>query len=430
MKFQMKLAGIGVALAASFSASAQNQTVMGAGNPLAAQTAIKSPLVRSAYNFIQSQIGLLKDDNLRVQSYDAILNPKTCILHRAGLTDAKKKAIVAELLAQGLLNAADDATFPGGLITGVFPPVANDGTHCPQLPQPFYAAPGSGNNSHHSYPGGLAVHESNNDTADMNLAEEYRNVYGYTGQQNKTIVNAAGIYNPTPATASPSVLEIDQDIIIGAPLWHDWAKPIVFQWNADGTEFLELSIGGDSTNGSATGGHHILSIAESIKRGFSPEFIITQASAHSAPTLGNEFKVVNWLRAAAIIAQVDPVKRGLLTTDSTGAYRLPALRKLGSIDLLNATPPQSNILAEYEIHNLSDADFTFSIPAVTGIQAVLADLAPSFGYTPTNVVAYNNNYRNVVLSHYSAERLYILYTSQGTAGVKEILERLRTGGYI
>ena len=31
---------------------------------------------------------------------------------------------------------------------------------------------------------------------------------------------------------------ISEDLIIGAPLWHDWAKPMVFQWNANGTELL------------------------------------------------------------------------------------------------------------------------------------------------------------------------------------------------
>jgi len=74
-----------------------------------------------------------------------------------------------------------------------------------------------------------------------------------------------------------------------------------------------------------------MSIAEAMKRGFSPAFVITQASAHSAPTSGSEYKVVNWLRAAAILAQIDPVKTGYLTIDKQGNFRLPALRKLGDI---------------------------------------------------------------------------------------------------
>ena len=65
-------------------------------------------------------------------------------------------------------NPNDDQTFPCGPINGVFPTVLNDNSACPQLPQPFYAAPGS---SHHAYPGGLRVYEANNDVADINRAD-------------------------------------------------------------------------------------------------------------------------------------------------------------------------------------------------------------------------------------------------------------------
>src|SRR5258707_64586 len=68
-----------------------------------------------------------------------------------------------------------------------------------------------------------------------------------------------------------------QDVILAAPMWHGWAKRMVFQWNADGTEFTELNFGGTGTNdnnggagGSRTGGHHIMSIAETMARGLPP----------------------------------------------------------------------------------------------------------------------------------------------------------------
>ncbi len=427
--------GLGTLLAVTLSADAQNQTVPGAGNGRAVETAIKSALVNSAYDFILGQIDKLQGDNLRVQTYDAIANPETCILHRANLTLARKQAIVQELLSAGLLNPNDNATFPGGLLAGVFPPVLNDGTSCPHLPQRFWSAPGSSFGGHHSYPGGLPIHETNNDTADINLADEYRNVYGQTDEAGFAVVSREGILHPEPEKGTPSVLSIDQDIIVGAPLWHDWAKSIVFQWNADGTEFQELTIGGNgvtdnngTTGNAETGGHHILSIAESMKRGFSPAFVITQACAHSAPTSGNEYKVVNWIRAAAIIDGIDPVAKGFLTKDSSNNFRLPALRKTGEVSLIDATPSQTNILAEYTIHNLSDADFTFSGPAVAAVQLVLAELAPDFGYDPTDVAKYNNKYRNVVLSNNSAERLFILYSKKGKEGLKTQIEKLQSDG--
>jgi hypothetical protein len=191
-------------LTATLAAQAPTQTTPGAGNATAIQTAKNSPFVSSAYNFILNQVDQLQGDNLRVQTYDAIANPDTCIQHRANLTLAKKQAIVAQLLEEGLLNPADDKTFPGGLLAGVFPPVLNDGTACPHLPQRFWSAPGSSFGGHHSYPGGLPVHESNNDTADINLAEEYRHVYGQS-KDGLAHVDRAGIVNPAPETGSPSV---------------------------------------------------------------------------------------------------------------------------------------------------------------------------------------------------------------------------------
>ena len=430
----LSAATIGATLVCVSPATAQNQTVPGTGNARAVKTAQASPLVRSAYEFLIGQTFALSNDRLRTQTLDALSNPQTCIQHRANLTLTDKQNILAELLAQGLLNKADDSTFPGGLLAGVFPPVLDDPSACPHLPQPFWAAPGSSFGGHHSYPGGLPIHESNNDTADINLAEEYGHVYGGTNADGLAAVNILGIYFPNPEDRSSGVLRLDHDLILGAPLWHDWAKSIVFQWNADGTEFQELSIGGSGAGmdnyGAAgdarTGGHHILSIAETMLRGFSPAFIITQASAHSAPTSGNEFKVVNWIRAAAIVARLDPIARGYLVRDNKANLRLPALHKTGEVDLLAAG--QTNILAEYELHNLSDADFTFSGPAVAADQLVLAQLAPGFGYDSTQTAVYNNRYRNVVFSNFSAERLYVIYSRSGLDGVRSEIAKLRLDG--
>jgi hypothetical protein len=105
-----------------------------------------------------------------------------------------------------------------------------------------------------------------------------------------------------------SAIPIDDDIIIAAPVGHDWAKTMVFQWNEDGTEFTELDTGGNGKTDnygvrgtSKTGGHHIIGVAETMARKLPPAFVVTQASAHGSPTSGNEFQVVNWIRAASIL---------------------------------------------------------------------------------------------------------------------------------
>jgi hypothetical protein len=418
-------------------AAADDQTKTGAGNAAAVTLANKSPMVRSAYKFVLAQARRIKDAELREETLDALGNPETCILHRANLTDAQKNAIVQSLITQGLLNPADATGIVGGAKAGVFPAVVDDGTACPKLPQPFFSAPGSASVfGHHSYPGGLVIHESNNDVADMHLADEYREVYGHgTAGAFPTIDRDDLSSFSEGETDSDFDIFIDEDLIIGAPLWHDWGKPMVFQWNADGTEFVELNFGGAGTTDnfgaagdSRTGGHHIITVAEEMARGLSPEFVITQASAHSAPTSGNEYKVVNWLRAGAIIAQIDPVAKGYLSKDASGNLRLPAVRQLGNTVNLNAAG-QTNVLAEYCLHNLSDADFTYSGPAVDIDNVILQALAPKFGYDP-KAANYYLAFRNPVLSFFTAERLLILYSEKGIGAVQAEVQKLRTAGIL
>jgi hypothetical protein len=404
------------------SAKAADQTQVGAGNARAQQIGSASPLVQSAVELLEQNARQIEDPGLRAATLDSFQNRNSCIRHRANVTDAVKNQIIATLTAQNLVNPADAASITGGLKAGIFPPVVNDGTACPTLPLSFKATPGSNFGGHHSYPGGLAVHESFNDQSSINFADTYRGEYGSLGEHHLPVASGSQRHGD---------VRIDQDVILAAPIWHDWAKMMVFQWNGDGTEFTELNFGGAGTNDnfgatgdSRTGGHHIMSIAETMARGLSPLLVITQASAHSAPTLGNEFKVVNWLRAAAIMARIDPVAKGYLVADGNGHLRLPPLAALGAGVNLPAAG-QTNLLVEYQIHNLSDADFVNSIPAVTQVQVLLQQIAPGFGYDPNDVARYNNFFRNVVLSYLSPERLMMIYDKSGLDEVVEEVSRLR-----
>jgi len=409
------------------SAHAADQTQLGAGNARAEQIGAGSPLVRSAVELLEHNAQAIEDDTLRDATLDSFLNHHTCIRHRANVTDAAKNEIITALTTHGLVNPADAASITGGLKAGIFPPVVQDGTACPTLPLTFKATPGSNFGGHHSYPGGLAVHESFNDQSSINFADTYRGEYGSLDDAHLPVTRGARRHGD---------VRIDQDVVLAAPIWHDWGKMMVFQWNADGTEFTELNFGGTGTNDnfgapgdSRTGGHHIISIAETMARGLSPLLVITQASAHSAPTLGNEFKVVNWLRAAAIMARIDPVAKGYLVTDATGKLRLPPLAALASGVNLPANG-QTNLLVEYQIHNLSDADFVNSIPAVTQVQVLLQTIAPTFGFNPSDVARYNNAFRNVVLSYLSPERLMMIYDKKGLEEVVDEVSKLRRIGVI
>jgi hypothetical protein len=432
---------LSIAAFASGWASGSDQTIVGAGNAVAEQIAAKSMLVQSAKQVLINNAQAIRNSTLRSITLDAITNTGTCVTHRIGVDDAKKNLILQNLLNAGLINPADAAGITGGMEAGVFPPILKEGTTCPQLPLSFNAAPGSSFGGHHSYPGGLPVHEGNNDKSFINFANLYRTSYGTTGMVGLPIFtvlqspNQQGENEDEDGNDNSGAL-ISQDLVLGAPIWHDWAKTMVFQWNADGTEFTELNFGGNGTTDawgaagdSRTGGHHMLSIAEAMKRALPPDFVITQASAHSAPTSGNEYKVVNWLRAAAMIAQIDPVAAGYLTLDSQNHLRLPAVRQLGAGVNLNANG-QTNLLVEYALHNLSDSDFNLSGPAVSEAQVLLATIAPNFGYNQADTTNYNTRFRNVALANLSAERLIMIYGNSGLQGVTAEVQKLRQRGII
>lgn len=210
--------------ATATSAMGADQTVPGKGNAYAIKIASNSPLVQSAQEFLVDQARQLQDDKLSKEMLDAIANPQTCIKHRAGLSEAAKDQIVNTLIAEGLVNPADGAGITGGVKAGVFPPVLHDGTACPKLPQAFFSAPGSTYPSgHHSYPGGLPVHEANNETADVNLASEYRSVYGST-RAGWAVVDPQLNGSDHGKSKQHSAVDIDQDIIVAAPIWHDLAS--------------------------------------------------------------------------------------------------------------------------------------------------------------------------------------------------------------
>src|SRR5262249_34555112 len=164
--------------------------------------------------------------------------------------DVAKARVMASLAAEGLVDPEDGAKFPGGLVAGVVPPVRQPGGDCPMLPQTYNSAPGSSFGGHHSYPRGLPLPPAFTLSSSISLADNYRRTYGHSTQSGLPEVTPVGAAPPEPSAAE---IMIDQDIIIAAPIWHDWAKTIVFQWTASGSEFPELNFGGNGKTDSYGG---------------------------------------------------------------------------------------------------------------------------------------------------------------------------------
>jgi hypothetical protein len=283
------------------------------GNARAVRLAQRSPLVHATYARIEELARGIGDERLRSSILAFLRDPNPTYARRSP-TAAARTAIRDELARAGFVK-------PDAPVAGIFPP----GTE-PDVAigvQPFWSTPGSGEGSHHGYPGGLGVHEYFNASMATSFADTYDRHY-FDGRKT-----------------------IERDTVVGAALYHDIMKAVVFQWHDDGTIFDELEIAG-------TGGHHVLSGAEAIVHGRSARFVTTLLSAHAAPSLGDETHVVDWCRAAAIVAGVDPVSFGLLVRDGT-AYKLAA------------SPPALETFISF----LSDHDWALSVHAAHVVQEQL-----------------------------------------------------------
>ncbi len=320
------------------------------GNARAVRLAQRSPLVRSTYSRVEELARSISDERLRSAIIAFLRDPNPTYARRV-TTAAARTAVRDEHARAGFVK-------PDAPVAGIFPP----GTE-PDVAigvQPFWSTPGSGEGSHHGYPGGLGVHEYFNASMASAFADTYDRHY-FEGRKT-----------------------VDRDTVVGAALYHDIMKAVVFQWHDDGTIFDELEIAG-------TGGHHILSGAEAIVGGRSPQFVTTLLSAHAAPSLGDETHVVDWCRAAAIVAGVDPVQFGLVVRD-------------GSSYKLAANPPP----VESFISFLSDHDWALSVHAAHVVQD---QLKKRYAARPAETTyAW---YRAALLSRTTAISLYDMLSRRG-----------------
>lgn len=344
------------------------------GNDRAQQIADGSAPARNAFKYIRQQIATMRNPKLRRLTAGLIADPVPTYQARSPLP-ADRERVLSELRAANLLPAETS-------VEGVFVPVKNPNRGA----QSFLAAPGSYyatatvSAGHHAYPGGLAVHTAYNLRAGLDMVKNYRLQY---------------------ASSTPGVsFAIDRDVVICAIVLHDVMKTLVFQWNEDGSQFLEQRIAG-------TGAHHVLAVAEMYTRGFPAEAIVAMASAHNPTAPAEQRKiVVGYLRAGAIIARVDPVAYGTLRTIE------------GGFDInLTARP-------EHFIVHLSDADYFYSGHAAASIVDLLRHLVSQKLNWSTDELrgARFNWLRNRLLAKYTEMGLYQLYIERGIDALIHLLE--------
>ncbi len=330
------------------------------GNARAAKLAAASPMVRATYASVAELADSLTDADLRAYVVSFLHYPAPD--YAANQKTPEARTAVRDALARAGFVAADAP------VSGIFPPGTEPGSAT--FVQPFWSTPGSAEGSHHAYPGGLAVHEYFNASMSQQFAATYDAHYF---ANRKTV---------------------DRDTVVGSALYHDIMKTVIFQWREDGSITDELTIAG-------TGAHHILSGAEAIVHGHTPRFVITLLSAHAAPSLGDEAHVVDWCRAAAIVAGVDPVQYGLVKAD-------------GSAFVLAESP----VPLEAFISNLSDHDYVATVPAMHVVSDRLKTRYAQW-QPPTTF----DWYRAAVLSRTTALALYDTLARHGEPAFTAALER-------
>lgn len=373
--------------AVALAGPAYADDVPGAGNAEAGRIAQSAAPVRAAMGDIAAIIAALPPGPVRDATREALLDPATCVRHRAGLDAAAREALLDRLIGEDLIAKPADGGARAALLRGLFPPLADDGSACPHLPQRFAAAPGGTMNGHHSWPGGLALHTAMNARLGLAIADAFARQSGVA---------------PRRAT------------IAAAALWHDWAKTIVFQWQADGREFDEISAGGTGHGDGDTPVHHILGLAEAMARGLPADQIIVQACAHGTPFDGNADKVIHWLRAAAIIARVDPVARGML------------VRAGERWALAGGAGPAPRWRTECLIHFQSDQNFVETVGDAQTADAILTQVGAAFTEAAPDSAAWRWRYRHVALARLGATRIVQRWQAGGAAAVRADLARLCT----
>jgi hypothetical protein len=324
-----------------------------------ADMAKRSVIVQNAYKFVLDSAKTITSAKLRNEVIEILINPVPTVAQQY-ISITARQELQIKLVANGLLKESVTAE-------AVLPPIPANG----RKPQNFDATPGSGYTSHHSYPGGLPVHTALNVRSSLGLYQGY---------------------------LDSNDVQLDRDVILAGQLLHDLHKPWVFQWKEDGSSLPETQIAG-------TGAHHILGIAESIYRDLPARVIVAQASAHdNAGTPTDEAKLVNYIKAAAIIAGKDPIAKGLLA-DNGDTLKLPR-------------PVEPFVVY------LGDHDWIMSVPAAQWTIPLLADIAATdYGIRDTKGASFNS-FRNYIFSQVTILGIHQIYASQGERAVREAVHSL------
>lgn len=238
-----------------------------------------SRFVSGVYNELLQTAASLEDAGYRRLMTECIVAPKVTFLEMYP-TDQDRRRLFDEMVRLGFFNPEDDPDH-------VWPQGHMD-------PQTYLTAPSSHNDFYNAHPGGLAVTVAYNIRMADAYTQNLRQMYG------------------VPA---------NRDVSVAALLVHEYPKVWLYQWQGDGSWLEEPRTVYDDT----WHAHCIYVTAELMHRRFDARIVMAMAAAHQLSALEASMdgrsvvthwrgleRVAHFIKAAAIMAQVDPVDYGLL----------------------------------------------------------------------------------------------------------------------
>lgn len=238
-----------------------------------------SLMVMGIYNELLRTAASLEDEGYRRLMTECIVRPQVTFLDMYP-GEADRSRLFDEMVKLGFFNAEDspDYVWPAGHLT----------------PQSYLTAPSSHNDFYNAHPGGLALTVAFNIRMADAYTQNYRQVYG---------------------------VPISRDVAVAGLLVHEYPKVWLYQWQNDGSWLEEPRTVYDDT----WHAHCIYVTAELMYRRFDSRIVMAMAAAHQLSALGASMDgrkvVTNWvglervahfIKAAGVLANVDPVDYGLL----------------------------------------------------------------------------------------------------------------------
>ncbi len=238
-----------------------------------------SLLVTSAYDELLMAARGLDHNEYRRLMTECLLSPKVTFLEMYP-TDADRKKLFDEMVARGYFNRRDtpDYVWPPGHMT----------------PQSYLTVPASHNDFYNAFPGGLAVTVAYNTRMADAYIQNYRQLYG---------------------------VPINRALPMAALCVHEYPKVWLYQWLENGSWLEEPRTVFDNT----WHAHCIYVTAELMHRRCDAPLVTAVAAAHQLSALEPRMRgrrtvckwrglesVAHFIKAAAVMAQVDPVAYGIL----------------------------------------------------------------------------------------------------------------------